>query len=544
VTGPVLELAGPQIDEIASGTPGADTLGLLRTGQATLRRVLLLAVRRRLGEPAAEAFELLGRAAAAAREPVEEIITRPFAHAWAMHRLADDPATAMSELAALATAAAVRAGLDLETAVPATGAELFLPGAGLLDRLHCATVTVRHRGGDLMFGCPHPGAPAPRWQPARTIALSDEWTIDLEDQEPRRVILGPPRALAPAALRDADTLLRRAWSVVQHDHDEYASVLRSLLRSVAPLAGDGSNATSSSSPLAGGCVAMDLAVSPEIAAQLLIHEVQHTLLAAATDLVPFCTGPAREQYRAPWKPRPRAAPALLQGVFAHASVIDYWATRWRAEPDDREALWQFAYLREVTTPAIGALRSSAELTAAGRRLVDGLLARAARWAAVVVPEAVAGLARRTGRAEAVRWRLGNLRVAPEEAERLADAYAKKRECATLPAPDLGPDGPAGPPRTGGLIARLHAAGLGQEPATAAGPDPARARLAVTGRPADDEAWIALAAVDPTPLLAERPELVRAVLLALHARNDSGIPAPDELATWLSVGWCPANVSVW
>ena len=540
MTGPELGLSGPQLDEIASGRPGTATLDLLRTGQAALRRVLLLAVRRHAGDPGAAAFELLGRAAAAAREPVEEIVTRPFAHDWARRALTGDPAAAAARLHALAVAAAVRAGLDLDTTVPAGDAELFLPGAGLLDRLHCATVTVRRGGGGLAFGCPHPGVPAPRWQPARTVTIDDGWTIGWEDQDPLRAGLGEPGTLAPATLRAAASRLRRAWAVIRRHHPGYASVVRALLRTVAPLAGDGSVATSSSSPLAVGCVGMDLAVAPRMAANLLIHEAQHNLLAAAGDLTPLVTGPPRESYRAPWKATPRPVPALLQGVFAHASVIDYWDTAWRADPDDREARWQFAYLREVTTPAIEALRSSAELTTAGRRLVDGLLARAAQWAVRPVPEETARLARRTAHAEAVRWRLGNLRVPAGEAERLADAYARKLCCPGLPAPVLGSPGPA---PGGAVIARLHAAGLGREPADAAG-DPAGARQAVRRQPADAAGWLELAAAEPVPALVERPELMRAVLVALHARGPADPPPPEDLAAWLAAGQPVGHLPGW
>jgi uncharacterized protein len=529
-----LSLSKPQIDEIASGQPTAATLTLLRTGQASLRRLLLLAVRRRLGELAAGPFDLLGRAAAAAREPVEEIVTRPFAHDWGLRALTADPAEALRDLTRLATAAAIRAGLDLRTTLPATGGALFLPGLGVADRLHCDTVVLRQTGGALELGCPHPGAPAPRRRATRTISLADDWAITLEEHEPRRIVLGHPRAITPAALRDTEQLIRQAWVMAQAAFPGYARTARHLLRAISPLEGEDSTATSSSSPVAGGCIAMDVGVPAEIVVLMLIHETQHLLLAAAADLTPFCVPGGSDLFRAPWKHFPRTAPTLLQGVFAHAAVIDYWRVRRRAGPDQREALWQFAYLREVTTAAIGELRGSAELTGVGRRLVDGLLARAADWAAEAVPAAVAELASVTGRAESARWHLGNLRVAPGEAEWLARAYRREApDRIVLPGRHMRPEGPDKPAPDGGLIARLHGAGLGREPAATAVPGLAAARRAVAESPAADEPWIALAAASPEPLLAARPDLVRAVLLALRARDGTAGPEADELAGWLS-----------
>ncbi|HWS32387.1 MAG TPA: HEXXH motif-containing putative peptide modification protein, partial [Actinoplanes sp.] len=370
-----LVLSEAQIDEIASGQPTAATLALLSTGQAALRRVLLWSVARRLGEPASEAFALLGSAAEAAREAVEEIVVRPFAHDWGLRALTADPETALTGLRTLATAAAVRAGLDVDTTLPVTGDELFLPGLGVADRLHCGTVTVRQAAGEPALGCPHPGAPAPRWRAARTVGLTGDWSITLEEHEPRRIVLGRPLALTPAALQAAEVSLQRAWAVVRADFPGYAPTVRHLLRSLVALAGDDTRSNSSSSPVAVGCIAMDLDVPVPVTTHMLIHETQHLLLAATDDLAPLCVADCRETFRAPWKHFPRPTPAMLQGVFAHSAVIEYWLTRWRAGEDDRQALWNFTYLREVTSPAIAEVRGSADLTTAGRRLVDGLLAR-------------------------------------------------------------------------------------------------------------------------------------------------------------------------
>ncbi|MEV6348785.1 HEXXH motif-containing putative peptide modification protein [Actinoplanes sp. NPDC051851] len=534
MAGPELCLSGEQIDEIASGQPGSATLALLRTGQAALRRTLLVAAYRHVGEPGAAARALIGRAAGAAREPVEEIVTRPFAHDWGLRVLAAPPEEALRELNILAAAVALRAGIDLDVSLTAPDGELFLPGAGLADGLHCATIAVRQTGGAMTLGCPHPGVPPPRWSPVRTLAVAEDWNVVLEDQEPRRITLGQPRAITPSAVRAAEQLLRPAWSAVEAVFPGYAPTVRHLLRTLSPLAGDGSAATSSSSPVACGCVALDLGVPIEIAALLLIHETQHSLLTAAEDLTPLCGEPGGERFRAPWKHTPRPAPAMLQGVFAHAAVIDYWLARRHADPDDREALWQFAYLREVTVPAMHDLRPAAALTAAGRRLLDGLIERGAAWSTVDVPADVADLARRAGTAEATRWRLANLRPADGEAELLATAYLAGAGRPTPAAPRREGQAPP-PPAPGGVIGRLHAAGRGHG-TVPDHPDLTEALESVGTRPTDDEAWIVLATAAGAPrLLAERPDLVRETLLVMRARQGPAAPPADRLAAWLSGG---------
>lgn len=529
-----LILSDQQIDEIASGQPTAATLALLSTGQAALRRVLLWSVVRRLGEPAAEAFTLLGAAATAAREAVEEIVVRPFAHDWGLRALTADPASALTELKTLATAAALRAGIEVDTTLPVPGNELFLPGLGVADRLHCGTVTVRQAGGGPVLGCPHPGAPVPRWRATRRVSLTGDWSITLEEHEPQRTVLGRPLALTPAAFQAGELSLQRAWAVVEADFPGYAPTVRHLLRSLVALAGDDTKSNSSSSPVAVGCIAMDLDVPVPVTTHMLIHETQHLLLAATDDLTPLCVPDCRETFRAPWKHFPRPTSAMLQGVFAHSAVIEYWLTRWRADAHDRQARWNFAYLREVTSPAIAEVRASADLTAAGRRLVDGLLARTGAWAAQEVPDSVARLAAITGRAEAAQWHLGNLLVPGGRAEELAHAY-RKEVTDRIPLPDrvLAPVPPAVAPPDGGLIAGLHAAGRGRRSETAVQPDLEQARRAVAERPAADEPWIALAAASPVPLLSARPELVRAVLLALISQDGTAEVAPDRIAAWLS-----------
>ncbi|HWS33866.1 MAG TPA: hypothetical protein VN408_14135, partial [Actinoplanes sp.] len=150
-------------------------------------------------------------------------------------------------------------------------------------------------------------------------------------------------------------------------------------------------------------------------------------------------------------------------------------------------------------------------------------------------EPVAELAATTGRAEAAQWHLGNLRVPGGRAEELAHAYRKEvTDRIALPDRVLTPQPPQVAPPDGGLIAGLHAAGRGQRPEAGARPDLERARRAVLERPAADEPWIALAAASPAPLLSARPELVRAVLLALISQDGTVEPVPDRLADWLSV----------
>jgi HEXXH motif-containing protein len=543
MTWPQIRLSDDQIDELAVRRPAPGTLELLGQGQVALRNLLLRAVLDESAGQAPEAADLLARAHKTVPHRVAEVIYRPLATASATRAIRELAAggSAAAYLSGTAAAAAIRAGVRFALDVPSPGGRLFLPAVGLAHDLHCETATVRGDGSGFTVGCPHPrvaGAPGPHWRPRRSIMVDDgsSWSIGLDDQDPDRDCLDrhPAPSLAPGPAEALRGVLRGGWQLMSAEHPRYARIARALLRSVVPLA-DRDDPASSSSRLAVGCVALTPAVPPATASLLIMHETQHNVLDAMLDLIDLVDRESRELHHAPWRLDPRPVRSLLQGAYAHAAVTDYWWIRWQRSRLAADG-FEFARWREATTAATATLRRSAELTPAGRRFVDGMWQATAEWRQADLPRSLSVAACEAGAADAVRWRARNRRPDPALIRALHDAFRQGLECPALPVSDvLAADAsPARPTRVADVI---RGRVIGDPPPAAGdgGPDDYRRR--VGDDPSDDDAWAGLAHHADGPAaaaLTERPELVRALLLA--CRDDGHeTPAPEDIAEWLVGG---------
>jgi HEXXH motif-containing protein len=542
---PVHTLSDRQIDEIGSGRPGPDTLRELAAGQRSRRLLLLTALATRLAGgrltagPIAEARAILSRAAAAHPGAVEGIVTRPLATAWAvtgidqLGRAEPDDAPAIvarltGEYLALAAAAAVRSGTPAGVTVPTPAGELWLPGIGLLRGLHCPETTIATGPDGFTAGCRHRVDTPAASHRRLVIDPGADWEIDLDDEDPSRNCFGYPPAprlddTAAAAFTD---LLRQAWRLLLRDHSEQARIVRAHLRSIVPVLPDRAEALaqSSTSNLATGAMALTLDMSPDTAAELLVHETRHGLLVATGDLVPLCSATDEGLYRAPWRLDPRPVSALLQGAYAHSAVTEHWQRRRALDEKRDEADFQFAYWREVTTSAIATLRASAELTPAGTRLVARMASVSTGWWADRVPDQLGRNVRRFVEADAVHWRLLNQRVPGGLADDLAAAFRAGRPCPELPEAEVHPA-----PRAALRHSRAAVALL--DPAHDANRETGRRAWRERLADADDlEAWVGLATVTEGPAaaaLVRRPEVVRAVVTRIAGAD------PEDVAVWVS-----------
>jgi uncharacterized protein len=276
----------------------------------------------------------------------------------------------------------------------------------------------------------------------------------------------------------------------------------------------------------------------------------HMKLGALLDLVDLYHHDPKGRYHAPWRLDPRPVGALLQGVYAHAGVTDYWRVRRRASGTTRLADVEFAYWREQNRVAVRTLAESGELTPLGDRFVAGLRATLGRWQREAVSPTVAAGVAAMVLAQTVRWRLHNWDPGEVEPRRLAEAWRAGRppgqvdSVAPLRAGE--PAGPAGIPGLVGLIrGKLVHGGTADgmtQPADAALLDGDHER-AVRGYlerldrdAADDDTWVGLAvALDtaaPTSL-RHRPDLVRAIFRILREKGEP--PHAVALAGWLDQG---------
>ncbi|MFC7484658.1 hypothetical protein ACFQX7_37995 [Luedemannella flava] len=268
MTATPLTLSPAQLDAIVATTPDAATLDLLRMGQLSKRRLLLIAVRRAATDAAvSDAFDLLGAIDASAPGVVNQVLGRPLVNVWAIECLrtpaGGDAGGHLRFLDNIAAAAAIRAGLAFDLPLAAPHGAVHLPGLGTAHGLGAGEAVVR--GGP--NGATVVGVDATvriggdGWSPVTTLRLGTDpsWAVELEDQDPYRTCFGLP----PVGLLDADAqrtvaaTLAGAWDILTRDFPAYAGIIGATMRAVAPVvAADDRSAVSAASQLAYGMVAV------------------------------------------------------------------------------------------------------------------------------------------------------------------------------------------------------------------------------------------------------------------------------------------------
>lgn len=448
--------------ELATGGGSAQAVAFLERGERARRLLLLRTLLDDLTAvptpltPPAEAWQALKEAARRAPEPVEALLLAPTTGAWIAHMLrrvhgtADGPPlwAEAGRLNVLAVAAALRAGTETRLSVPLTDGSLPLPGLGtvhLPDGADGATAgRARTRAGELTLTgpdrtgrpvtvtcrpAPQPagtssGAGGPHWTPLRTLTHgtpSGPVAIPLEDLDPYRDLDDP---VPPARL---DTDEARAW---QRLFDEAAAILAatdgthlpgrldpSVIRSVVPWGRTGALPppppdvrVSASSGDAYGAMLITRPSSALALAETLVHEFQHSKLAALIHLFPLVEDDRAERYYAPWRPDPRHLTGLLHGAYAFTGVAGYWRDRLSDPEHGDRAAYHFTLRRTQSRLVVRTLMTSGRLTEAGRHLVAGLARTLDAWLREPVDRAARARARAAAALHRTEWRLRN--VAP------------------------------------------------------------------------------------------------------------------------------------
>lgn len=572
-------LRAADFQSLASGYGSQDALALLSASQVAKRRLSILAVADeadRVGVDTAaalsDAVELIAAAEAADPRAVREVLAHPYVDAWAadclrrMHAVPPQDKDIPPQLAGpvahagyLAAAAAARAGaeFDLAVAVPTPAVTLptlgtvggLRPGAARI-RLDRGLLTVEMSGRTITVAAPYT-AESRYWAPVRdliAVAPGRSHVAAIEDLDPyRHCFQWPPMDRLSGA--DADRMRRLyqdAWGILCQDHLEHADGIGATLQSLVPLrSGTSDHNVSATSSRTFGSLGVSLPEDPPALAMLLIHELQHMKLYGLLDLVDLCRpGPAR--HRAPWRPDERPTGALLQGVYAHLGVVDFWRQR-RSRVGGlagRAAQFEFALWRAQTRDAAGRLLRAGELTEAGQRFVSYLVQTLGSWQDDPVPADLASVAQDVVVATDVRWQLTNRRPTGADLRMIGAALRAHRPC-----PPVGPPLAAaepGPHPSAGLLTPLRAHALNS---ARRGPvTPADAALlagryteAVAGyttliRQDDADGWIGLAVLlgrlgqTGARALARRADLLR----ALHTEFNGHL-TPVELAEWVEPG---------
>jgi len=402
---------------LATGAGGPHAIELLRDARLSKHLLLLKYIVDEWPGNRDErdgAVDVLNHAQARSPEAVTELLRDPMVGSWAAwtaRRIRGSitstaPLSAdLGHLAAIATAAAVRAGTDADLTGYVRDGQVAVPGLGAAQlpvadftpaRLGTRDGTVNAAaGGRTVTAVDEQAA----WYGLRRLtayAHGCRVSVALDDVDPyrdRHHIPAAGRVPADRLPRWRDTF-RQAWELVTRYAPERADELTAGLRSVVPLAAPGVGpARSATARDAFGSFG---STEPDTAADFavtLVHEFQHSKLSALLDLVPLYDGSVQQRYFAPWRMDPRPAGGLLQGVYAFLAVADTWRLL-RADPALAGlAEQEFADIREQVDHAVRELSGSSELTAPGRRFVAGIREAAAALLAEPLPEQVVRRAR-------------------------------------------------------------------------------------------------------------------------------------------------------
>lgn len=418
------QLPDTDFDQLASGFGGAESVSRLISSQRSLRRVLLELLHRR-ARPAADArfldgWALLVRLQRESPTQLEQVLAHPHVRTWAEEclRSADSGGLppAAGQLAAIAAAAAIRAGARVEVEVPIIEGNVHLPTLGRLNVGDANTAEIATGGTDFHVRTaagrwavrPADDEPIADWQPLRELVSAGGFSVRLEDTDPYRDChLWPVAArLSAADVGRWQEQFTTAWSLIQTAYPAYAPGLAAGLSTIVPLVSNANGRDiSSTARSAFGAVAIARPRDGDTLAQLLIHEFQHVKLGAMLDLFDLCDPTDRRRFYAPWRDDPRPVEALLQGAYAHIGVTDYWRVR-RNRTDGPEALAaaeRFARWRMLTAVGIDTLAHSGALTSLGDRFVARMRTTVESWLDEPVPASAAAAARQWATEHRKAW---------------------------------------------------------------------------------------------------------------------------------------------
>jgi HEXXH motif-containing protein len=538
------------------GTP--EGLESLAAGQLRKRLVLLRMLVR-------DAEELTGPYQYVRSVP--SLLAYPHLGVWIVHclrRIASPSASGvplwadLGYLGWLAAAHRITSGWVGRADVVVRDGEVMLPGLGL------ARLASPGTHGTATLNVPGTGVASletggtrveldegdPRWLPlrrlGRTVLLDDiDPFRDLSDPYARAQLESAPPRLSAAEASAWSAAFDEAQEILREQYPDYADGVERILRAVVPLtASPVANGVSNTSFHAFGAVNMSAAAGPHQFALSLIHECQHAKLSALTDQIELQKPSTLKDLYAPWRDDPRPLSGLLQGIYAHIGVTDFWRVyRRSAGPKSLMANIEFARWRSQVVRALAVAGASPLLTAEGIAFVSAMTEATAAWAGEEVPEQLEMLAEECSIGHFVAWRVRNLRVAEGDLLALRDRWKARLDAGTLPASHLGP--PAAVPKSSRSRLPVGYVKMNSLAGQRAG-TPASDTAYVEGR---YEEALALFALEP-----ESPSKWAGIALCLHhlspassvtalldrAEVVSGLHAltaasPGDLTAWLSRG---------
>lgn len=443
----------------------------LREVQRSKHLMLLAAVARDVegtdsGSPEAAAFRAGYRLLAAVQQASPEtfawLFELPHIGGWAHDCLARQDRGMRPDLgylAAAAAAAAVRAGVRFELELPVTEGRVLLPGLGYFDGAgQDPWVLLRSDGERLTVGAlaavpcaalvtddgSGEGEPVPRWHGTYAVHASAEgfiWQtlIETADRTLDRFMLPMYTTVTAAEVTEWRRCLQSAWQLLSRHHEWAAGQIAAGVSTVIPLlARSDTELESATAPATFGAIATSWPPDPVSMAETLIHESEHLKLGGLLDMVSLVK-PSDDRVYAPWRPDPRPASGLLQGIYAHLAVARFWNTQRHveAEPDSiLHAQVVFERWRRMIGPTATALLRSGCLTPEGRQFVTMLREQGQRLEAEAVPAEAQAIARDVALDHWFTWQLRHAGIDASEVADLAVAYGRGDPLAGRALPEI------------------------------------------------------------------------------------------------------------
>lgn len=212
--------------------------------------------------------------------------------------------------------------------------------------------------------------------------------IRIEDRDPARDRFEHPltEGLSPAELAAWQDGLNAAGLVLAERHPEALAEMAEGLTTIVPLRTQSGRHRSATARNAFGALGIALPATAEeetgeVLACLLLHEFQHVKLGAVLDMFDLHDKSDNTGYQVAWRKDPRSLEAVLQGVYAHIVVVEYWRRRALAAPGSHSPEYRLRSedLAEKVKSALPRIAASPALTPLGRRWIADMAATTAGW---------------------------------------------------------------------------------------------------------------------------------------------------------------------
>jgi HEXXH motif-containing protein len=369
------------------------------------------------------------------RSPARDRLLHPLIGPWARRCLrgldtepgppteegARELARDLAHFSAVAAVAAARAGISFSVRLRGRDGVLPLPSLGALYTVRSGDTVVdvlcrdrrlimRQSGASDIVVHLEDGVGAwsgsPAWTPAYALPglVPGAEPMAVDDLDPYRTVRDGSLHHGLSGPTTLDEGERKRWAQAWADTagaleiggEERVAEAVGLLRCLVPLAvppgtdpkGRGTGSCSGTRREAFGALLSSTPPTPKVFAATLVHELNHTKLAALGDMVILHRAAREERYFAPWRPDPRPYDGLLQGAYSHLALADFHQRCALAAVNqaDRESAWTLHARYQAQVGAVlPVLVGSPELTVVGRRFVDEMVVTYERMAGIPAP---------------------------------------------------------------------------------------------------------------------------------------------------------------